>query len=496
MSTIAPFKNIVFGEHSAEIEKVESPSLVETAYFDESGYLGALLGSSKFLILGTKGSGKSTLIQKIISTQAYDKQITFNDLNQFPFSNFQSAGFSGSIGKEQTLPKSWTWILVIQLLWSLYEDQGRSPNSDYDKFMQGLRQIGFAPATKFDDIVQQTRDSKSILHGPSIEFDALFGVNATVNTFKYDRNTNQNKDINFSKLVDYAMTILLQQKSENKHYILIDGLDRALFSEKNSYDSISALVSECSHLNQQFREGSNPFKIIIACRTDLFDKLPLYNSNAIRNTYSLVLDWHDDHRDIYKSRLIKLANYRAAATLQSEVNIFNIYFKKIIEVQGRERLTAAYILYHTRNTPRDLIIALKFIQESSTGDNIPITTSEIITGLTKYSENYFVHEVEDELKGHISETDIEKTIQSLRFFGRNRFQSKKFTDQMESLGITEEHATHILKLLFDASAIGNLIVKADGQLRPVSRHYSSSARLVLSSDIIVHRGLWKAFDYV
>lgn len=53
------YKNIKFGELSAEEEIDKSPDLVTDGFYDFKGVVKSILNGPEFLILGNKGSGKS-----------------------------------------------------------------------------------------------------------------------------------------------------------------------------------------------------------------------------------------------------------------------------------------------------------------------------------------------------------------------------------------------------------------------------------------------------
>jgi len=58
------------------------------------------------------------------------------------------------------------------------------------------------------------------------------------------------------------------------------------------YKSLSALVYETDRLKITFMNNGVGAKIIILCRTDLFERLPGPNKNKIRQDSSYEIDWY------------------------------------------------------------------------------------------------------------------------------------------------------------------------------------------------------------
>ncbi|MDQ3582135.1 MAG: hypothetical protein M3495_11225 [Pseudomonadota bacterium] len=490
------FASIRFGEHSAEIEVAEDPELFEHGYYDHAGWVNGALHNRMFLFLGTKGTGKSTIAQKILLGRSFDCFPQLTDLSEFPFSNFYTAAFQGGTGRERTIPDSWVWLILLSFLFSLEKDPGRLANDQFDALIAGLRKVGFGPPERFDDLLIQTRDRKSVFSGPSFDLESIFGVEASVTTFSYERQSSAKKDIAIHRLVSYAKSVLLNQQSGSKHILMFDGLDRALLGDATALQSIAALISTASALNQEFRRQCSPCKVLVFCRTELFEKLDVYNANSIRQTYALELAWYDNRRNVRTSHLVRLANLRAELSLGGNVDIFKEFFEEEVGISGKYRLTAIWILFHTRNTPRDFLRALTYIQRYTRDLGGKISAKELIAGLTDYSREYFVNEIRDELRGYISAENMQHTMQVLINMRSNKFETDQFLDAMKNLGANGDLSMEILRALFACSAIGNLFRAGDGEMRPVSKHYSHTARFDPAATIIVHRGLWKAFNYV
>ena len=62
------YRDIKFGEASAEEELDKNPRFIVEGFYDVGGVLNTILNETEFLVLGNKGSGKSILGEHLKST--------------------------------------------------------------------------------------------------------------------------------------------------------------------------------------------------------------------------------------------------------------------------------------------------------------------------------------------------------------------------------------------------------------------------------------------
>ena len=150
-------------------------------------------------------------------------------------------------------------------------------------------------------------------------------------------------------------------QTESHHLLVIDGLDDVLLDADFQLEALSALVLEASRLNQFFRERGAPFKIIILCRTDIYERLPGSNQNKIRQDLAFEIEWFEEAADPNNANLVKLVNLRAQFSDRRINNVFASFFPSRLKRSN----AIMFLLEHTRHTPRDVIQLLKYIQRAS-----------------------------------------------------------------------------------------------------------------------------------
>jgi hypothetical protein len=188
--------------------------------------------------------------------------------------------------------------------------------------------------------------------------------------------------------------------------------------------------------------------------------------------------------------------------LSKEVDVFRDYFPDEFTLDNNStgktftHKTIVYIYWHTRNTPRDLLMALKEIQKAHSIFNSMVTLDEIIKGLSNYSRSYFLPEIKDELGGYLTTKEVDQALHMLQSLYVWYGDYKVLIRRAKEAGLEEDRARDILSILFECSAIGNQFKAGDGDKRLTYKYYMPEASLDISQQIVVHRGLWKAFNYV
>lgn len=478
---MSDFKKIDFGEISAEAERERNPLLIETGFVDLNSIEEEAINGRRFLFLGYKGSGKSSIGERIDLSQdgRHDRFVKKISLADFPFSPFSKI-IKGDIEPEAKFPTAWSWILLIYMMESFAADNAaiHLDPLEFERTLKAFKKLGVSPAASPAAIVM-TSSKKT------------FSVKLPFDIFEYNHEDGQAKSPdNIFNFVDSLKKMAAGIKSPNKHFLVVDGLDEILTSGSIQYKSLYALMYEASELNALFYRSSVPFKIIILCRTDLFDKTPGPNKNKIRQPYAVDLDWYHDPNDPDNSMLIRGAGLRGQNSLGREVDIFAEYLPKWIY----ETPTKQYFLDMTRHTPRDFFQLLSYTQKFHKSGRM--SEDEVKSGLREYSIKYFYPEVHDELSGYAEVAGINAFFAAVSTIGQREFSFAELEAAWETAGNGGASSSTLMAIcnaMFDCSAIGNIDHKGK------STHYSFKYRNRLSSfnktkRLMLHRGLWKAMN--
>lgn len=262
------FRDIRFGYASAEMESQNAPDLLLKGYWDLDGIINEVINGPRFLYLGYKGSGKSAIAEHLrLDAQSNSTLfVTTTFLSDFPYTDFKKI-VSGDAEPESKYPTAWSWLLLLTMVNSLAKDHGA--DADFELAVRQLKNMGLIPSKDLRETVllSSKKSFKAkipmILEG-QIEF------------------SHGEPDLQLLKLVQFLKKIVTSFRSESRHLLIIDGLDDILTEREVQYQSLAALILEASRLNADFTREGAKVKIVILCRTDLFERLPGPNKNKIR----------------------------------------------------------------------------------------------------------------------------------------------------------------------------------------------------------------------
>lgn len=473
------FDKISFGFASAEEESIQKPELLLQGFFDEEGIVDDVSIGSKFLVLGYKGSGKTAIAQhlRLRAEEDAEQFVKTTYLGDFPYNDFAQI-VQGSAEPAARYPIAWSWLLLLSLFDSFASDVGASIQYDQE-FRAALNALG----------------AMGLLPDPDLKRVALITSKATFKLqipklleANYERN--RADSVRLPLFVDRLKAIAERFRSNSRHLLIIDGLDDILTGTPAQYETLAALVMEASRLNMLFQSKKVPAKIILLCRTDLYERLPSANKNKIRQDAAVELDWYHDPRDPTRSDLVRLANRRTRLTFPDCANVFQEFFPQFFA--GRP--IVHFLLDQTRHTPRDFLQLLRNIQKVSYGDGV-LSENQVWSGIRAYSIHYYLPEIRDELAGYCGLDEANRALELLGAMNRKSFKHHEMEEFCRnSRRYAKLDVDLVLNLLFECSAIGNVDTRRDGNFSFTFKYRNRNATLRPHLEMRIQNGLWKALN--
>jgi hypothetical protein len=473
------FAGIQFGFASAETEGAEAPDLLLNGFFDDAGLSDAALFGLPFLFLGYKGSGKTALAEhaRLLAEDRPELFVTATSLDHFDYSDFKAVA-GGSADQQVRYPIAWGWLLLVTLVQSLETDEGarsRAPAA-YRGVVGQLRALGLMPDGDLAQLV--TTSSKQSFKASVPKF------------LEYTREqVASGQDLQLYQLVNALKRAVLAFPTKSRHVVFIDGLDSIVSQKDLQFQSLAALMLEAWELNQLFRRESRPFKLVVLCRTDIFDRLPGANTNKLRQDASASLSWFDAPDDPGRTRLLELVDLRGRRSLGRRVDVFAEFLPA--EVDGRD--TRKVILDHTRHIPRDVVQAMRKIQEQGGGER-RLDARQVKNGLRLYSIDYFLPELRNELSGYLKPDDIDKSLALLNALERPRASYAELEEKASQLHLAPEDLSALIRALFDASCIGSVTETRGRPPHFTFKYRNSGATILPGQGIRIHTGALKGLD--
>jgi hypothetical protein len=477
------FRDLKLGKTSAEKESIESPELLVEGFFDPENFIATARKRGPFLFLGYKGSGKSAIGEHLRLTAEDNPNlfVRYLSLGDFPYTTFGKI-IKGDYEPEAKYPDAWSWLLLLQIIEQFAKDQGSSLHTDpvaRDAHRQ-MELAGLLPTTSLKFVVQQTIKRSGGVNWKAIslgrEDSKVLGSVSDVPFF-----------------VEKLKLIVAGLRSESQHLIVIDGLDELLGKRSIQLQSLASLVYEIDRLNSHFIKSGCPVKLVLLCRTDIYELLPNANKNKIRQDSAVELVWFNDPKTPAELNMVRLANHRASLSAGRNIDIFAEFFPSKVGNHERSQDTRNFLLEFTRHTPRDFITLLNYIQKEVV-NGAKVTEADIQRAVRNYSVGYFVPEIKDELNGYFTSDQINAIIALFSALGEREFTLTQLNKCISGFDEgTIPDLNRVLYHLFECSALG-MLERTEGYTHFTVKYRNRNAVLDLSKKMILHRGMWKALN--
>lgn len=468
-------KDITFGLAGAEEEKRRSPDLLLQGFLDAHGHVAAVRDGYRFLVLGPKGSGKSAIAARIelLSKNDPNIRVSIHTLANLPFPTFTGI-LPGPDTPELKFTSNWEFLLLVLLADSFGRDPGcvTSGSPSLADVNAALAQLGLAPSKTINHVIKTVTDKKfkAGLHS----FFALGGKSRT-----------EERPPDIRELYGTLGDACLRTRPGARHLLFIDGLDDIPTKREAQYVALAALVSAVERLNRNLSAAEVTAKVVLLCRSDLFDRLPGPNKNKTLQDNAVLLEWYQDTRDPRQTHLAHLINLRATMGVGEPVDVFETF----LPAEVCETITSNFLFDHTRHTPRDVVELFNYIQKHAGRERV--TEQQVLNGVREYSESYFRHEIEDEVAKFPGSDSARKTLQAIGMLGKIRFK----VEELEHIVAGDDRFKGVnirpaLEQLFDCGAVGCIGGSRYWRdLRVEFKFRNKSAIFHPGADVLVHRGL-------
>lgn len=469
-----PFGQIRFGLSDARKETgIEDGSrLLLDGFFDPDQLIDRLLNSTVFLVLGRKGTGKSAIAQHLgllakQEANLFVRQVILDEaICKSIDQSSESEGFA----------VSWWWFFLTELLASVENDQGASyrSNPEAARCLSLLRAHGLVQADRISA-------PRSALAKLSLKITGPGGWGVTAS-----REPAPTRDLKPAMLIDAVKGLLGSLRTTSKHLICVDGLDELFTRVEIPYHTLGSMITSVSNINDFLAVEVPACKILVACRTELFERLPSPNKNKIRADSSLTISWSATTSSLKDHPLARLANHRARVSDSTITDVFDDYFgltrPGLIRWRVKDKSPISRVIELTRETPRDLVALMNAIKEECRIKNAALVDDDIFESAAhRYIQNYFFPEVLDELDGYLSPEQRAALMESIGAYrtqsirsnlgGRNLVNHLKHSKGLENCDVESA-----LRVLYDCGAIGMHIPQAAKGEQEVLRWVSDNPR--------------------
>lgn len=475
-------KDYKFGYADAQKELDREPEIFEQAFYDPHDYLKELIDGYKYLIVGRKGTGKSAYSSKLqkISKEETNLVVKQIKLNDFQFTTFKKCNVDSDIVGNNKYNLPWKIILLTNICKIFYDDFEITEVEEFNKVIDILKEMNLFLDISFNNKIKSVTKLKGGLDLKII--DASIEAQVGDKPIDYiDR---------LSIMVKLLSDTLSNLELNNRRLIFIlDGLDDLLRIKEEQSIILSSLIRSIDEINELFVQKKQLTKIILLIREDMLNKLVDTDLNKIIRDSAMLINWTTTPTDLKK--LVDL-RFKYSGSKRKEECWLDILPSKI-----RNKSSWDYLIQNTLLKPRDLLQFFSVLQNLFP-DKQRINDDEFISAIKRYSTDYFIEEMKNELAGFIEDKYIKLlTPVFSRIGGKEGFSEGQFFNEFEKIINDEKFnltdARNILFKLFENSYIGQ-IDSSHGKKNVFFKYRNPNAHFDNNLTLILHSGILRGLN--
>ena len=514
MSDNLTFKDFYIGTPDGETES-KNEKFEELFYDSNNKYSELVKNRHKFMILGSKGSGK-TYLANYICKKAKKGQIR-KIINVQDFWIDRLANTSVEQENSAYMYALCKWFLLDKLSNVILEQ-----TNIFDKIWPWSPKRRLAKFVKRYDNDETFKAIKSVNTGCESKEKSFLnsnGANAKMQPFSVeDSNSYSSKRFisktitieserkPFYELIKSFERLIYKAVPKKKELMIIfddlDELDKKLIKETADNDIIINLLKIAKNYNNLFYDRNLKIRLILLVRTDIIDKLQSYDTNLskIKTSCAVELYWlTNNETEPYEQPLMSMVLHKIKASCSQLAVCTNkeLYMRLFPEKIDNKR-PIDYILDHSFGRPRDIVRLLNYVINKYP-DNAYFTAVSL-KAIRKFYSSDFYDELLNEVYFH---EEPQYTLECFKLLSALKIISFDYTDVYDhfkenySLYPSIKDLNSALEFLYKIGAIGNVWKVRKGKKEMLYSSWSykkdSMNEIDLTKRFTIHYALRKKF---
>lgn len=469
------FEEWTLGYADATKEYLLQPIIFKEAFYDPNKTLDKLLNTWKYILSGRKGVGKSAFNARICYLAEHENAIWAKGLllNDFEYSTFAKASCEGDVNGTKKYFDAWNFLILFQIYKYLYEEIKVTEIDEFSKIVALLSRMGFPIESTFKNVVANV--SKLKLGANVGVFDAEYEVEFGHKPISFTER--------MSAVVDKMIQVLKTVYLNKKLYLLIDGVDDILRLKKNQLEILSSLIRSIDTINTKFIQDKVDVKLILFIRDDILNLVNDPDMNKIKRDARINLSWCDNINGLKEIVELRLA-------INADKNKERWY--EIFPKELKNKSSWEEVLTYTLYKPRDVLQFLTICQECYPQKS-KLIYSEVNNVLKRYSRDYFIEEMKNELSGYINDEIINVLPAVFQRIGSKAITYIELKNaliaQIPNQRINEPDLRQLLLVLFESGYMGQLVKGNRGRQSVVFKYRNPGAIVDYSQRFLIHKGI-------
>jgi hypothetical protein len=443
----------------------DNDDILLQAFEDHEAYCD-VLAFKRHMIIGKKGSGKTAIFKKLLTTKSYDFFAYGHTFSDYPWHYHERQARVG-IPDFDKYTHSWKYLILLSAA-KIALNQDQSLPIDNDSMKDMLRLESFVVDTygsRDPDLTQIFSPTRKLKLKPYFELDwKLLKTGISPEAVPVDDLPTIVQEVNGALL----STVLSCLNPKHKYFIAFDQLDLGFDREGQEYSNrLIGLLLASRDINLAAKSKGIQLFVVIFLRDDIYECLHFEDKNKMTENFVSLIEW-DTSRT--QKTLKALMERRFTIVLgegqDTDITIpWASIFNEEREMPGHQT-KYDHMRDRTYLRPRDMI---KFcncalarykerrcekvdLNDESKDSRDKIDNVDIHNARLEYSE-YFLKEIDDEVHKHLP--DYEKHLDVLRALGKWQFDKNEF-EEMYRLHYPEATLSSVqaLEALYDHSFIG------------------------------------------
>lgn len=506
-------KDLYFGCADGDTES-NKKDFLDLFYKGNNKYDEIVNNPLKFIIHGQKGTGK-TILGRYIEKTFGVKGIRCKILNKEDITLTKMLEKNKELVASEEITLLFKWIMYYKMYQILNKEKVNYKikfNKDiltniknvrkYRKSIKELRNIfnkrypnGNYEFQSYDTSIEKFNDVEAELAISSV------GGTKGKREEKYSENRNYKKK-EFYKVLEQVEECIINCLKFVDITLILDDLDEidVFFKvEDGAANVLNELIRAFKNINVKFaKEELKNSKCIILIRSDIIQELNKNSSNLnkILLDNSVELYWIEKE-NIYPERqmLMEMILNKIKATCYEYSNISNAeLYRKLFPEQINGQSIINYMINYSFGRPRDIITFLELVKK-----RYPNETQFKATMFKECRQNFsisFFHELQNEMKVHLSAEVAEDYLNLIRNFGRNCFhfsQLKRYYRNHRRGYKNIKNLNECMEFLYRFGVIGN-VKTINNSICSWGYRKDGNPNINLDLKIIVHYGLRRSLN--
>lgn len=436
----------------------DNDDILLQAFEDHEAFLD-IINLRRHMIIGKKGSGKTAIFKKIITTKRPEYFSYGHTFADYPWNYHREQARIG-IPDFDKYTHSWKYLILLSIAKIVLNNDQSLP---FDDTMEDLLKVeSFVVDTygsRDPDLSQIFSPTKKLKLRPYFEIDwKMLKAGVSPESVPISDLPLIVQEVNAAIL--HALIRCLNP--HHKYFIAFDQLDLGFETSSADYSSrLIGLLLASRDINLAAKESGKKLFVVVFLRDDIYDFLHFEDKNKMTENFVSVIEWDTPRTSKTLKGLMERRFSIVLGEKAGEVVPWNQVFHEEREMPGHQT-KYEHMVDRTYLRPRDMIkftnCALSKYQERIRGGESgqdskdKMDNADIHNARVEYS-GYFLREIDDEVHRHLP--DYDRYLDVLRAIGTWQFDKDAFdTIYMTHRPDPKISSLEALEKLYEFSFIG------------------------------------------